>query len=65
MHPNKCVTEPDKGDIYFDPDTDRLYKYLSLGDYAPEWVDITPDPTQVKEAANNDGWLFNDYNEIE
>ena len=51
--------------MYYDPDTDRLYKYLSLGDYSPEWVDITPDPTQVKEAANYDGWLFNDYNEIE
>ena len=65
MHPSKCVPDPEKNDMFFDPDTLRLYKYMSLGDYPPEWVDISADTTQAKDAANNDGWLFNDYNEIE
>ena len=64
-HPKKIVKSPEKNDIYFDGENNKLYMYTSIGDYDPEWVDITPDIEQAKKAVNNDGWLFNDYNEIE
>jgi len=65
MHPSKCVSNPKINDTFFDPDTIRLYRYTNLGDYPPEWVDVTPYTGDVRDAANYDGWLFNDYNEIE
>lgn len=65
MHPSKCVSNPEINDTFFDPDNIRLYKYKKLGDYPPEWIDITPYEESANDAANYDGWLFNDYNEIE
>ena len=65
MHPSKCVSNPEINDTFFDPDTIRLYKYKKLGDYSPEWIDVTPYEVSANDAANYDGWLFNDYNEIE
>ena len=29
-------------DTYYDPDLDKLYQYVKLGDYPPEWIDTTP-----------------------
>ena len=43
MHPSKCVPNPVINDTFFDPDNIKLYKYKKLGDYPPEWINITPD----------------------
>ena len=42
MHPGKVITDPRINDTYYDPDLDKLYQYVKLGDYFPEWIDITP-----------------------
>ncbi len=42
MHPSKVRTDPRINDTYYDPDLDKLYQYVKLGDYPPEWIDTTP-----------------------
>ena len=42
MHPSKVITDPRINDTYYDPDLDKLYQYVKLGDYPPEWIDTTP-----------------------
>ena len=41
MHPNKVIKDPKINDTYYDPDLDKLYQYVKLGDYPPEWVEIS------------------------
>ena len=57
------IKDPQIGEMYFDGEC--MYMFKNLGDYPAEWINITPDEEQIKKAANMDGWLFNDYNEIE
>ena len=57
--------DPQIGEMYFDGLTGQMYMFKNLGDYPAEWINITPDEEETKRAANMDGWLFNDYNEIE
>jgi len=60
------IDDPQIGEMYFDGDTGQMFMYKNLGDYPAEWINITPDEEEAKKrAANMDGWLFNDYNEIE
>ena len=32
MHPSKVITDPRINDTYYDPDLDKLYQYVKLGD---------------------------------
>lgn len=57
------IKDPQIGEMYFDGK--YMYMFKNLGDYPAEWINITPVEEQTKRAANMDGWLFNDYNEIE
>ena len=59
------IENPQVGMMYFDGQTQNMYMFKSLGDFPPEWINITPNEDQVKRAANIDGWIFNEYNEIE
>ena len=38
MHPSKVITDPRINDTYYDPDLDKLYQYVKIGDLPPEWV---------------------------
>ena len=38
MHPSKVVKDPKINDTYYDPDVDKLYQYVKIGDFPPEWV---------------------------
>ncbi len=38
MHPSKVVKDPKINDTYYDPDFDKLYQYVKIGDFPPEWV---------------------------
>ena len=38
MHPGKVVKDPKINDTYYDPDVDKFYQYLKIGDFSPEWV---------------------------
>ena len=38
MHPSKVIKDPIINDIYYDPEFDKLYQYVKIGDYPPEWV---------------------------
>ncbi len=38
MHPSKVVKDPKINDTYYDPDVDKLYQYVKIGDFTPEWV---------------------------
>ncbi len=38
MHPSKVVKDPKIKDTYYDPDVDKLYQYVKIGDFPPEWV---------------------------
>ena len=38
MHPSKVIKDPKINDTYYDPDFDKLYQYVKIGDYPPEWV---------------------------
>ncbi len=38
MHPSKVVKDPKINNTYYDPDVDKLYQYIKLGDNPPEWV---------------------------
>ncbi len=38
MHPSKVVKDPIINDTYYDPDVDKLYQYVKIGDFLPEWV---------------------------
>ena len=38
MHPSKVVKDPKLNDTYYDPDVDKLYQYVKIGDFTPEWV---------------------------
>ena len=42
MHPSKVITDPRINDTYYDPDLDKLYQYVKIGDFPPEWIDTTP-----------------------
>ena len=41
MHPSKVIKDPKINDTYYDPDLDKLYQYVKLGDYPPEWVETS------------------------
>ena len=43
MHPSKVITDPRINDTYYDPDVDKLYQYVKIGDFPPEWVVINID----------------------
>ena len=32
------IKRPIINDTYYDPDVDKLYKYVKIGDFPPEWV---------------------------
>ena len=32
MHPSKVITDPRINDTYYDPDLDKLYQYVKVGD---------------------------------
>ena len=38
------IEDPQIGEMYFDGETDppKMYMFKSLGDYPPEWINITP-----------------------
>ena len=36
------IKNPAIGEIYFDGITFTLWEYVKLGDYPPEWVNVTP-----------------------
>ncbi len=38
MHPSKVIKHPIINDTYYDPDVDKLYQYVKIGDFQPEWV---------------------------
>ena len=38
MHPSKVVKDSKINDTYYDPDVDKLYQYVKIGDFSPEWV---------------------------
>ena len=38
MHPSKVVKDPKINDTFYDPDVDKLYQYVKIGDFSPEWV---------------------------
>ena len=38
MHPSKVIKDPIINDTYYDPDFDKLYQYVKIGDSPPEWV---------------------------
>ena len=38
MHPSKVVKDPKINDTFYDPDVDKLYQYVKIGDFPPEWV---------------------------
>ena len=38
MHPSKVVKDPKINDTYYDPDFDKLYQYVKIGDFPAEWV---------------------------
>ena len=41
MHPSKVIKDPKINDTYYDPDLDKLYQYVKLGNYPPEWVETS------------------------
>ena len=43
MHPSKVIKYPKINDTYYDPDVDKLYQYVKIGDFPPEWVVTTID----------------------
>ena len=38
MLPSKVINDPKINDTYYDPDVDKLYQYVKIGDFPPEWV---------------------------
>ncbi len=38
MHPSKVIKHPIINDNYYDPDVDKIYQYVKIGDFPPEWV---------------------------
>ena len=36
MHPSKVIKDPKINYTYYDPDLDKLYQYVKLGDYPPD-----------------------------
>lgn len=36
------IENPQVGMMYFDAQTESMYMFKSLGDYPPEWINITP-----------------------
>ena len=38
-----AIEDPQLEDMYFDGLTGRMFLYTRLGDYPPEWVNVTPD----------------------
>ncbi len=45
MHPSKVIKDPKINDTYYDPDVDKLYQYVKIGDFPPEWVVTNIDET--------------------
>ena len=43
MHPRKVIKYPTINDTYYDPDVDKLYQDVKIGDFPPELVVITID----------------------
>ena len=41
MHPSKVIKDPKINETYYDPDVDKLYQYVKLGEYPPEWVETS------------------------
>ena len=41
MHPSKVIKDSKINYTYYDPDLDKLYQYVKLGDYSPEWVETS------------------------
>ena len=41
MHPSKVIKDSKINYTYYDPDLDKLYQYVKLGDYPPEWVETS------------------------
>ena len=37
------IGDPQVGMMYFDGQTQSMYMFKSLGDYPPEWINITPE----------------------
>ena len=40
---SKVIKDPIINDTYYDPDVDKLYQYLKIADFPPEWVVINID----------------------
>tara|TARA_B100000242_G_C42923956_1_gene428427 strand:+ start:300 stop:467 length:168 start_codon:yes stop_codon:yes gene_type:complete len=38
MHPSKVIKDLIINDNYYDPDVDKLYQYVKLGDFPPGWI---------------------------
>lgn len=36
------IEDPQVGEMYFDGISEKMYMFKSLGDYPPEWINITP-----------------------
>ncbi len=36
------IEDPQIGMMFFDPNTEQMYMFKNLGDYPPEWINITP-----------------------
>ena len=37
------IEDPQVGMMYFDGQTERMFMFKSLGDFPPEWINITPE----------------------
>ena len=36
------IEDPQIGEMYFDGQTEQLYIFKNIGDFPPEWINITP-----------------------
>ena len=43
MNWRDTIEDPQVGEIYFDGISEKMYMFKSLGDYPPEWINITPE----------------------
>ncbi len=48
MHPSKVIKDPKINDTYYDPDVDKLYQYVKIGDFPPEWVVTNIDEDELR-----------------
>ena len=61
MHPSKVIKDPIINDTYYDPDVDKLYQYVKIGDFPPEWVVTNIDAVsythlRAHETREDRGW---------